>query len=43
MSMPYKQDMPPQGGYKGIQVKRVPTWAPKCNFQKLIYSHIPIN
>lgn len=27
----YKQDMPPQGGYKPITYKRIPTWAPKSS------------
>ena len=41
MSIPYKQDMPPAGGYKGIQIKRLPTWSPKCknktNFKIYIF------
>ena len=36
MSIP-KQDMPPQGGYKPIQITRLPTWGPKCNFFFLWY------
>ena len=30
MSVPHKQDMPPSGGYNNINVKRLPTWTPKC-------------
>jgi hypothetical protein len=25
----YKQDLPPKGGYKAIEFRRLPTWSPK--------------
>ena len=31
---PYKQDLPPKGGYPQLQIARVQTWAPKRNYIK---------
>lgn len=27
--IPYKQDLPPKGGYPALQIARIPTWSPK--------------
>jgi hypothetical protein len=29
--IPYKQDMPPKGGYPQLQVSRIKTWTPRRN------------
>ena len=29
--IPYKQDLPPKGGYPQLQIARIKTWTPKRN------------